>query len=432
MLLTWVLQLLEGRVGKFKAFCRRRLHLLMLAFTSRGEPYDGSRLFRESTFDSRRNHVFDFPYNDSENKISVLDNKIKIVLVLIHRLTQVLSLHPIALQLLHPLLVLPDRLLQLSSLHPPAKLILLGVSQLLTSTKISSHGKRLLDLSLSHSVFDLELENTEKFDSRKKSHLQPGIGMAAKQRDVFCRSAFICSTDLFKLVSKFLWVHLHRRQRAFILCQIKYLNGIRKHGAHLLFFISGTFTSLNRDRQKEREDDHKTDLPSLWAAPPSVTVLTKIPNFSNPMSAPAPIPMMLIPNPSLSVQKDINFLFGVISDTTHGTNRKRSLLLGPFQTGNILLVLFSIVAPPPQSLHFSDTFPQLHIANTFNLSDDSESECDDLIIFSFFILIQLTSPRVLPNPTVCTDFHQLVSPGDDAVQISSVSLAAWKILKMVH
>lgn len=41
-------------------------------------------------------------------------------------------------------------------------------------------------------------------------------------------------------------------------------------------------------------------LPSLWAAPPSVTVLTKIPSFSRPMSAPAPMPMILIPRPSLS------------------------------------------------------------------------------------------------------------------------------------
>lgn len=41
-------------------------------------------------------------------------------------------------------------------------------------------------------------------------------------------------------------------------------------------------------------------LPSLWAAPPSVTVFTKIPSFSRPISAPAPIPMILIPRPSLS------------------------------------------------------------------------------------------------------------------------------------
>lgn len=42
-------------------------------------------------------------------------------------------------------------------------------------------------------------------------------------------------------------------------------------------------------------------LPSRWAAPPSVTVLTKMPSFSKPMSAPAPMPMMLIPNPAASV-----------------------------------------------------------------------------------------------------------------------------------
>ena len=39
---------------------------------------------------------------------------------------------------------------------------------------------------------------------------------------------------------------------------------------------------------------------SLCAAPPSVTVFTKMPSFSRPMSAPAPIPMMLMPKPSPS------------------------------------------------------------------------------------------------------------------------------------
>lgn len=41
-------------------------------------------------------------------------------------------------------------------------------------------------------------------------------------------------------------------------------------------------------------------LPSLCAAPPSVTVFTKMPSFSRPMSAPAPIPMILMPRPSPS------------------------------------------------------------------------------------------------------------------------------------
>lgn len=44
-------------------------------------------------------------------------------------------------------------------------------------------------------------------------------------------------------------------------------------------------------------------LPSLSAAPPSVTVLTNIPSFSRPASAPTPIPMMLMPSPSSSVKK---------------------------------------------------------------------------------------------------------------------------------
>ena len=41
-----------------------------------------------------------------------------------------------------------------------------------------------------------------------------------------------------------------------------------------------------------------TYLPSLSAAPPSVRVLIKIPSFSNPASAPTPIPIMLNPRPS--------------------------------------------------------------------------------------------------------------------------------------
>lgn len=44
-------------------------------------------------------------------------------------------------------------------------------------------------------------------------------------------------------------------------------------------------------------------LPSLWAAPPSVTVFTKMPSFSSPMSAPAPIPMILMPRPSPSARE---------------------------------------------------------------------------------------------------------------------------------
>lgn len=44
-------------------------------------------------------------------------------------------------------------------------------------------------------------------------------------------------------------------------------------------------------------------LPSRSAAPPSMTVLTKMPSFSKPASAPTPIPMMLMPRPSSSVRE---------------------------------------------------------------------------------------------------------------------------------
>jgi len=51
-------------------------------------------------------------------------------------------------------------------------------------------------------------------------------------------------------------------------------------------------------------------LPSRWAAPPSVTVLTKMPSFSRPMSAPAPMPMMLIPSPRESAGMESHVLVG--------------------------------------------------------------------------------------------------------------------------
>ncbi len=65
----------------------------------------------------------------------------------------------------------------------------------------------------------------------------------------------LCPTDLLKLVCKFLWVHLHRRERVFSLRQVEHLDGIRKHGAHLFLFIGGIFTRLNTDktlRKRER------------------------------------------------------------------------------------------------------------------------------------------------------------------------------------
>jgi len=51
----------------------------------------------------------------------------------------------------------------------------------------------------------------------------------------------------------------------------------------------------------KRSRDQWTDRPSLWAAPPSVSVLIKIPSFSKPASAPTPMPMILSPRPSLPV-----------------------------------------------------------------------------------------------------------------------------------
>lgn len=56
-------------------------------------------------------------------------------------------------------------------------------------------------------------------------------------------------------------------------------------------------------------------LPSRWAAPPSVTVLTKMPSFSRPMSAPAPMPMMLIPSPSESAETESRVLGRVAAAT---------------------------------------------------------------------------------------------------------------------
>ena len=41
----------------------------------------------------------------------------------------------------------------------------------------------------------------------------------------------------------------------------------------------------------------KTNLPSIAAAPPSVSDLTNIPNFSTPVSVPTPKPIILNPRP---------------------------------------------------------------------------------------------------------------------------------------
>ena len=56
--------------------------------------------------------------------------RLRLLQVLVHRLAQALSLHPVALQLLHPLLVLLQGLLQLGLVHSPALLLLLRVMQL--------------------------------------------------------------------------------------------------------------------------------------------------------------------------------------------------------------------------------------------------------------------------------------------------------------
>lgn len=111
--------------------------------------------------------------------------------MLVHRLAQALSLHPVALQLLHPLLVLLQGLLQLGLVHTPALLLLLRVVQLEKTSEAfnpsvllrcpaglgrtfirynhqilieKSHlSFQLLDLSLGHGVLYLELHGEDRF-----------------------------------------------------------------------------------------------------------------------------------------------------------------------------------------------------------------------------------------------------------------------------
>lgn len=57
------------------------------------------------------------------------------------------------------------------------------------------------------------------------------------------------TTDLFKLVGEFLWVHLHRREHVLALSQVKHLNSIREHGAHLLILICTVLTRLQKEKR---------------------------------------------------------------------------------------------------------------------------------------------------------------------------------------
>lgn len=61
------------------------------------------------------------------------------------------------------------------------------------------------------------------------------------------------TTDLFKLVGEFLWVHLHRREHVLALSQVKHLDCIREHGAHLLILICAILTRLHIDTKRQKE-----------------------------------------------------------------------------------------------------------------------------------------------------------------------------------
>lgn len=80
---------------------------------------------------------------------------------------------------------------------------------------------------------------------------------------------------------------------------IYFLHNICKFNPTCILFV----VSRPTFRLKEMCDiqqESSTHLLSLSAAPPSMTVLTKMPSFSRPASAPTPIPMILIPRPSSS------------------------------------------------------------------------------------------------------------------------------------
>lgn len=117
--------------------------------------------------------LFDEAFGFAVLALQRLILRLRLLQVFVHRLAQALSLHPIALQLLHPLLILSHRLLQLSPLHPPAQLILLSVSQLERDGEIVTRvNKGCLKISYKCSLFwNLQFKASKQDDMHKRSYL---------------------------------------------------------------------------------------------------------------------------------------------------------------------------------------------------------------------------------------------------------------------
>lgn len=80
---------------------------------------------------------------------------------------------------------------------------------------------------------------------------------------------------------------------------IYFLHNICKFNPTCMLFVVSRPT-FRLKKMCDIQQESSTHLLSLSAAPPSMTVLTKMPSFSRPASAPTPIPMILIPRPSSS------------------------------------------------------------------------------------------------------------------------------------
>lgn len=97
----------------------------------------------------------------------------------------------------------------------------------------------LLDLSLGHGVFDLELQES------RGGH---GVGTAPRAGTPCPPPA---PPHLLELVHQLLGVHLHGGQRVLVLGQLEHLDGhlpAGEHGAHLLLLVRGVFPGLRRAR----------------------------------------------------------------------------------------------------------------------------------------------------------------------------------------
>lgn len=57
-------------------------------------------------------------------------------------------------------------------------------------------------------------------------------------------------------MGQLLGVQLHRRQHVLVLGQVEHLDGVWKHGTHLLFLVCRIFTCLQVDRETGEDEEY--------------------------------------------------------------------------------------------------------------------------------------------------------------------------------